>query len=100
MTRASIASSDPAYPFERGTTMYTCRKRYDVAALLLGALTPAEEADTLTHIAGCAPCRQVLAEFTALPELLAKVPLSMLELIERSKRPDVSHAASSAAGAR
>jgi hypothetical protein len=65
--------------------MTRCRNRYDVSALLLGALTPAEEAGTLVHVAGCTDCQQVLADFTARPDLLARIPLSMLAVIERSQ---------------
>lgn len=61
----------------------SCPRQPDVAAFLLGALTPDEEHDTMVHVAGCGCCQSTLAEFLHLPGLLAKVPRSMAELIER-----------------
>lgn len=66
--------------------MSKCVKRFDVAAMLLGALTPDEEAETMSHISGCANCQATLAEFLRLPDRLAQVPVSMLDLIDRVAR--------------
>lgn len=62
-----------------------CPRRPDVAAFLLGALTPDEERATMTHLAECVQCQAVLAEFIDLPCKLDQVPRSMVELIDRSR---------------
>lgn len=62
-----------------------CAHQPDVAAFLLGALTPDEERATMTHLAACADCQSVLAEFLELPRRLDQVPRSLVELIDRSR---------------
>ncbi len=62
-----------------------CPKQPDVAAFVLGALTPAEERATMAHVAGCGICQATLQEFATLPDLLALVPRSVIELIDRSR---------------
>ena len=65
--------------------MTRCPRQPDVAAFLLGALTPAEERATMAHVARCDSCEATLQEFAMLPDLLALVPRSVIELLERSQ---------------
>ena len=62
----------------------TCKRQYDVAAFLLGALTLPEERELMTHTAACQSCHAALHELGNLPDLLALVPRSVAELINRS----------------
>lgn len=80
------------------TTFDHCERRTDVAAFLLGALTPSEERDTMVHLPDCADCQATLAELIHMPELLARVPRSLIELMDRSAYVD--RRPISAAGAR
>lgn len=62
----------------------TCERQLDVASLLLGALTLPEERELMTHLAACRTCQAALHELGTLPDLLALVPRSVVELINRS----------------
>ena len=62
-----------------------CPHQPDVAAFLLGALTPDEERATMVHLSRCGDCQTVLVEFLELPRRLDQVPRSMLQLIDRSR---------------
>jgi len=62
----------------------TCERHCDVASLLLGALTLPEERELTTHLAACRTCQAALDELGTLPDLLASVPRSDVELINRS----------------
>lgn len=62
-----------------------CPRQPDMAAFLLGALTPAEERAAMAHVAGCRNCHETLAEFIQIPSLLARVPRSTVEMIEHSR---------------
>lgn len=64
--------------------MTSCARQPDVAAFLLGALTLPEERELMAHLSGCPTCQQTLRELGTLPELLALVPRSLAELIDRS----------------
>ena len=59
----------------------------DVASFLLGALTLPEERELMTHVAACRTCQAALHELGTLPDLLALVPRSVEELINRSPNP-------------
>lgn len=76
----------------------TCRHQPDVATfLLVGGLTPAEERRTMVHVATCGTCEATLAALVHLPELLDRLPLSVVELIDTSRatrafrRPPLTH---------
>jgi hypothetical protein len=64
------------------TAIAHCPRRTDVAAFLLGALAPTEEHDTMDHVAKCADCRTTLAELVDIPELLARVPVTLVERMD------------------
>lgn len=66
--------------------MTSCPRQPDVAGFLLGALTIAEERDLMPHVAGCAVCQETLHELGSVPDMLALVPRSLAELIDRSSR--------------
>ena len=63
----------------------TCRHQPDVATFLVGGLTPAEERRTMAHVATCATCDATLASLIGLPDLLDRLPLSIVELIDTSR---------------
>lgn len=65
----------------------TCQRQLDVASFLLGALTLPEERELMTHVAACRTCQAALHELGTLPDLLALVPRSVVELINRSPDP-------------
>jgi len=50
--------------------------RFALGAYVLGALEPAERADVESHLAGCAECRDELAELAGLPGLLGRIDLA------------------------
>ena len=62
-----------------------CPHQPDVAAFLLGALTPGEERQTMAHVAVCRTCDATLASFIDLPDLLGRLPLSVVKLIGTSR---------------
>ena len=62
----------------------TCQRQFDVAAFLIGALTLIEERELMAHLARCQTCQAALYELSTLPDLLALVPRSVVELIDRS----------------
>ena len=64
--------------------MTTCARQPDVAVFLLGALTLPEERELMAHVSGCPACQETLRELGTLPQLLALVPRSLAELIDRS----------------
>lgn len=68
-----------------GSMTIQCPHQPDVAAFLLGALTPDEERATMVHLSTCANCQTVLVEFLKLPLRLDQVPRSLLGLIDRSR---------------
>ena len=53
---------------------------------MLGALAPAERADYERHLAGCAACRESVAELAVLPGLLGRLDPAGLEQFLRSAR--------------
>lgn len=62
----------------------TCERQFDVAVFLLGALTLLEERELMEHVSACQCCQAALQELGHLPGLLALVPRSVAELINRS----------------
>lgn len=70
--------------------MTTCPSQPNVAAFLLGALTPEEERATTAHTARCPTCQAALHELATVPDLLGLVPRSVVELIDRSTREQVA----------
>lgn len=57
-----------------------CPHRYDVAAMVLDALQPHGSARLHAHLAGCAGCRDLLADFG---------PLSLLSALVRPREAPV-----------
>ncbi|WP_229398733.1 anti-sigma factor family protein [Micromonospora okii] len=53
--------------------MTRCEFAHDDGAYVLGALAPAERAAYERHLAGCACCREAVAEVAALPGLLGRL---------------------------
>lgn len=53
--------------------MTGCEFAYDDGAYVLGALAPAERAAYERHLAGCAACRDAVAEIAVLPGLLGRL---------------------------
>ncbi|MGO4258493.1 anti-sigma factor family protein [Marmoricola sp. RAF53] len=56
----------------------TCEYRYDDAAYVLGALTPAERASFQEHLDGCAACTRAVQEMAGLPGLLGRISPDVL----------------------
>ncbi|PZF82872.1 anti-sigma factor family protein [Micromonospora deserti] len=77
--------------------MTRCEFAYDDGAYVLGALAPAERASYERHLAGCAACRQAVAEIAVLPGLLGRLDPAGLEQFlpppEQSRLPDLLTAA-------
>jgi hypothetical protein len=65
----------------------TCARQFDIASFLLGALTPPDERELMTHAAACRCCQATLHEFGTLPDLLALVPPSVTERIDPQREP-------------
>ncbi|WP_410810293.1 anti-sigma factor family protein [Micromonospora sp. 067-2] len=59
--------------------MTRCEFAHDDGAYVLGALAPAERAAYERHLAGCASCRDAVAEIAVLPGLLGRLDPSGLE---------------------
>jgi hypothetical protein len=59
--------------------MTRCEFAHDDGAYLLGALAPAERAAYERHLAGCAACREAVAEIAVLPGLLGRLDPAGLE---------------------
>ena len=59
--------------------MTRCEFAHDDGAYVLGALAPAERAAYERHLAGCADCRQAVAEIAVLPGLLGRLDPAGLE---------------------
>lgn len=53
----------------------TCPRTVEAGAYVLGSLPPAQRLDYHEHLAGCAHCRDQIAEFAALPGLLGRLDL-------------------------
>lgn len=77
--------------------MTRCEFAHDDGAYVLGALAPAERAAYERHLAGCAECRQAVAEIAVLPGLLGRLDPAGLEQFlpppEESRLPDLLAAA-------
>ncbi|MGN9774713.1 anti-sigma factor family protein [Micromonospora sp. H33] len=77
--------------------MTRCEFAHDDGAYVLGALTPAERTAYERHLAGCAECRQAVAEIAVLPGLLGRLDPAGLEQFlpppEDSRLPDLLAAA-------
>ncbi|MFB9236995.1 anti-sigma factor family protein [Plantactinospora siamensis] len=61
--------------------MTACEFAYEDGAYVLGALAPAERAAYERHLAGCATCREAVAEIAVLPGLLGRLDPAGLESI-------------------
>lgn len=59
--------------------MTRCEFAHDDGAYVLGALAPAERAAYERHLAGCAACREAVAEIAVLPGLLGRLDPAGLE---------------------
>ncbi|KAB1944905.1 zf-HC2 domain-containing protein [Micromonospora sp. ALFpr18c] len=59
--------------------MTRCEFAHDDGAYVLGALAPAERAAYERHLAGCAECRDAVAEIAVLPGLLGRLDPAGLE---------------------
>lgn len=68
-------------PIVRPGTLPACERQLDIAVFLLGALTPAEERDLISHATTCPSCQASLSELGDLPDLLARVPPAIAESI-------------------
>jgi hypothetical protein len=61
-------------------TPLSCREaELSLGALVLGALDPAERSQVEVHVAGCARCRDALAELAPLPGLLNRLDAGQAE---------------------
>lgn len=60
---------------------------YD-AAYILGALSPADRHAFEEHLSRCPSCAESVAELAGMPGLLARVPLSEIEEVERPPVPE------------
>jgi Putative zinc-finger len=58
-----------------------CPHAHDDGAYVLGALSPREGAAFERHLAGCASCRDAVAEVAALPVLLGRLDTAELQAI-------------------
>ncbi|MFU8872138.1 anti-sigma factor family protein [Micromonospora sp. SL4-19] len=59
--------------------MSRCEFAHDDGAYVLGALAPTERAAYERHLAGCAACREAVAELAVLPGLLGRLDPAGLE---------------------
>ncbi|MCZ7426191.1 zf-HC2 domain-containing protein [Micromonospora sp. WMMA1949] len=59
--------------------MTRCEFAHDDGAYVLGALAPAERVAYERHLAGCAQCREAVAEIAVLPGLLGRLDPAGLE---------------------
>jgi hypothetical protein len=59
--------------------MTRCEFMHDDGAYVLGALAPADRAAYERHLAGCAACREAVAEIAVLPGLLGRLDPAGLE---------------------
>ncbi|MEH1098247.1 anti-sigma factor family protein [Micromonospora sp. CPCC 205561] len=59
--------------------MTRCEFAHDDGAYVLGALAPAERAAYERHLAGCATCREAVAQIAVLPGLLGRLDPAGLE---------------------
>jgi hypothetical protein len=59
--------------------MTRCEFAHDDGAYVLGALAPADRAAYERHLAGCAACREAVAEIAVLPGLLGRLDPAGLE---------------------
>lgn len=74
--------------------MTRCEFAHDDGAYVLGALAPADRAAYERHLAGCAACREAVAEVAVLPGLLGRLdPMTLEEFLppppEISRMPDL-----------
>jgi hypothetical protein len=69
--------------------MTACQFAHDDGAYILGALSPADRAAYEKHLAGCAECRDAVADIAVLPSLLGRLDAAGLERIapEPADRP-------------
>ena len=77
----------------------TCADVPELGAYVLGALEPEERQRVAEHVAGCPVCAAELAEFEALPELLARVRPEDLRPVPVTPSPELFARMSAAAAA-
>jgi anti-sigma factor RsiW len=70
--------------------MTDCPYLHDDGAYVLGALSPGERARFEHHLAGCAACRNAVAEVAVLPALLGRLTLDDLRLPAGESREPVT----------
>lgn len=79
--------------------MTGCEFAHDDGAYVLGALAPAERAAYERHLAGCAACREAVAEIAVLPGLLGRLDPAEVERmtppLAETRLPDLLAAARS-----
>ena len=68
--------------------MTTCPYAHDDGAYVLGALSPAERSAFEKHLAGCAACRDAVAEIAVLPGLLGRLPAEGVATIATPGEPE------------
>ncbi|WBB77945.1 zf-HC2 domain-containing protein [Micromonospora sp. WMMD882] len=81
--------------------MTGCEFAHDDGAYVLGALSPAERAAYERHLAGCAACRDAVAELAVLPGLLGRLdPAEVAGLVPPPERSGVPALLTAAARSR
>ncbi|MEH0822550.1 MULTISPECIES: anti-sigma factor family protein [unclassified Micromonospora] len=69
--------------------MTRCEFAHDDGAYVLGALAPADRAAYERHLAGCAACREAVAEIAVLPGLLGRLdPAALDEFLPPPQEPN------------
>jgi predicted anti-sigma-YlaC factor YlaD len=66
----------------------TCPYAHDDGAYVLGALSPGERSAFEKHLAGCAECREAVAEIAVLPGLLGRLPAEGVATIATPGEPE------------
>ncbi|MET7747458.1 zf-HC2 domain-containing protein [Micromonospora sp. NPDC005367] len=70
--------------------MSRCEFTQDDGAYVLGALAPAERAAYERHLAGCAECREAVAELAVLPGLLGRLdPAGLAQFLQPAPGPSL-----------
>lgn len=68
--------------------MTTCPYAHDDGAYVLGALSPGERSAFEKHLAGCAECRDAVAEIAVLPGLLGRLPAEGVATFATPSEPE------------
>lgn len=67
--------------------MTNCPHALDDGAYVMGALSPSERAEYERHLAGCAECREAVAEIAVLPGLLGRLDVADVEALAPPPAP-------------